>query len=237
MAAALSLIAMIFIALILPESLPEEARQHLRHQAAQARGVQQLWQALRSPIGSLLVLVFLLSFALTNFEGVFGLYALRRFGYDTQQVGSILTVVGLTSALAQGVLTGPLSRWWGEVRLLKVAFLGCAVGFWLMLQATTFVTILLTASLFVLFNSFLRPSTASLISQRTPTGQGVAMGLNNSFMSLGRIVGPLWAGALFDIDLRYPYLSGSVFMLLGFVAATWWLRSPAPMEHKTQHSL
>ncbi|MCP4169030.1 MAG: MFS transporter [Chloroflexi bacterium] len=42
------------------------------------------------------------------------------------------------------------------------------------------------------------------------------MGLDNSAMSLGRIAGPLWAGALYDSNIDFPYMSGSIVMLLGF---------------------
>jgi len=35
-------------------------------------------------------------------------------------------------------------------------------------------------------------------------------------MSLGRIVGPLWAGFIFDIQLYLPYLSGAIIMMVGF---------------------
>ena len=45
------------------------------------------------------------------------------------------------------------------------------------------------------------------------------MGLNNSFMSLGRIIGPLWAGFLFDVNLSFPYMSGAIIMLAGFGVA------------------
>jgi DHA1 family multidrug resistance protein-like MFS transporter len=50
------------------------------------------------------------------------------------------------------------------------------------------------------------------------------MGLNNAFMSLGRIVGPLWAGFAFDINLSFPYLTGGLIMLVGFIASIFWLR-------------
>ena len=49
------------------------------------------------------------------------------------------------------------------------------------------------------------------------------MGLNNAFMSLGRSVGPVWAGMLFDINISYPYLSGGLVMLIGFVISLMWL--------------
>ena len=70
----------------------------------------------------------------------------------------------------------------------------------------------------------LRPSVVSLISKRATQGQGIAMGLNNSFMSLGGIVGPIWAGTVLDINLSYPFITGAFIMFLGFIAALIFLR-------------
>jgi DHA1 family multidrug resistance protein-like MFS transporter len=50
------------------------------------------------------------------------------------------------------------------------------------------------------------------------------MGLNNSFMSLGRIAGPTWAGFVLDVNLAYPYTSGALIMLAGFLATILWLK-------------
>ncbi len=49
------------------------------------------------------------------------------------------------------------------------------------------------------------------------------MGLSNSFMSLGRIAGPIWAGFVFDVNVNYPYLSGSLFMFVGFMLSLLWI--------------
>jgi DHA1 family multidrug resistance protein-like MFS transporter len=51
------------------------------------------------------------------------------------------------------------------------------------------------------------------------------MGLSHAFMSLGRIVGPLLAGVLFDLDIRLPYLVGAVAMAVGFVVSLVWVVS------------
>jgi DHA1 family multidrug resistance protein-like MFS transporter len=54
--------------------------------------------------------------------------------------------------------------------------------------------------------------------------------LNNSFNSLGRVVGPIWAGFAFDLNANLPYLSGAVIMLVGFVIGLFWVtqqRKPA----------
>lgn len=219
--AALSALALIFIALIFPESLPKSARIH--GQKVRGINLRELWLALLGPIGFLLFLAFLLNFALANFEGVFGLYAQSRFGYGPREVGLVLMAIGVVSAIVQGVLTGPVTQRWGDALVLKTALLGSAIGFFLMLEATGMVTLLLTVMFFVTGNAMLRPGVSSLISKRSPGGQGAAMGLTNAFMSLGRILGPLWAGFAFDLNLTLPYLTGGFIMLLGFLASVAWL--------------
>ena len=238
-AAGLSLVALVLVMLVLPESLPQEARtqQVGGVGSSQPRNLGQvllglvrfgldllrdLWQALFSPVGFLLVLSFLVSFGLTNFESVFGLYAKDRYDYSPGQVGTILTVIGLISALTQGLLTGPLTRRWGELAIIRLSLLGSVVGFVLMLLPDTFAGVVLSVSFFILSNAMIRPAVSSLISKRATGGQGVAMGLNNSFMSLGRVAGPMWAGAAYDLNLTYPYMSGAAVMLAGLVMSLFW---------------
>jgi len=95
-AGGLSFLAMILILAFLPESLPKEQRQ--TEGKVRFINLSELWQALKSPIGVLLLMAFLVSFGLTAFEGIFGLYALERFDYGPQQVGTILMVIGFVSA-------------------------------------------------------------------------------------------------------------------------------------------
>jgi len=227
-AGGLSFLAMILILAFLPESLPKEQRQ--TEGKVRFINLSELWQALKSPIGVLLLMAFLVSFGLTAFEGIFGLYALERFDYGPQQVGTILMVIGFVSAVVQMVATGPLTRRWGEATVIKASLLWSVVGFPLMLLANSYITILVTSGFFMLGVSLLRPAVASLISKQATVGQGVAMGLNNAFQSLGRIIGPTWAGFIFDLDLRYPYLSGSVVMLVGFIVSLFTVRQEAKSE-------
>ena len=228
LAAGLSGLSLLLLLVLLPESLPPDRRA----QNVQLAGprLANMWQALAGPLGILFILAFLVSFAMTNFEAVFGLYALHRFNYGPQQVGGILTVVGLVSAIAQGVLTGPATRRWGEINVIKTSLLASAIGFILMLLAVDFLTVLLTVAFFVLANAMIRPSLSALISKLAQEGQGLVMGLTNSFMSLGRVVGPVWAGFLFDANLHYPYISGAVIMLMGFVLSLVYL---SRQKHQT----
>jgi DHA1 family multidrug resistance protein-like MFS transporter len=167
-------------------------------------------------------MAFLVSFGLTCFQGIFGLYALERYGYGPKEVGWILAVMGIVAALSQGTLAGPLTRRWGEAAVIKVTLLASAAGFVLLLAADSLVTVLLTTALFTLPNALLRPAVIALTSKQADARQGTAMGLNNSFNSLGRIVGPIWAGFAFDANPSLPYLSGAVIMVAGFLVSLIW---------------
>ncbi len=220
-AAGLSLVSLLLIAWLLPESLPEASRQG--EGGLRLFSARELWRAMHGPLGTLLVLAFLASFGSINFQAIFGLYAKVRFDYGPERVGVILTVVALVGALLQGLLSGPLTRRWGEVALIKVFLLSNAIGFLVLLTANTYATVLLTTGLYTLSHTLLRPALQALTSRRAPAGQGAAMGLNGSFMSLGQIAGPLWAGYAFDRHVSYPYLSGAAIMFVGFLVSLIWL--------------
>ncbi|MBN2385438.1 MAG: MFS transporter [Anaerolineales bacterium] len=221
-AAGLSLLSLLLAALFLPESLPPEARDVSR---TRDRIVDLgLWgRAILGPLGALFLLTFLSTCGLMVFANVFGLYALERFGYGTGQVGIILMVLGLASALAQGLLAGPLTRRFGERTIIRAGLLGTAAGLVLMLLAADFAASLLTTAFFGLATAIQVPALISWTSRRASMPQGIAMGLSNAFVSLGRIIGPLIGGVTFDLDIRLPYLSAAGVMFLGFVASLVWL--------------
>ena len=234
LAAGLSVLAMLLILLFLPESLPPEKRTHNTENKIHGPQFQEMWQALFSPIGILLLLAFLLSFGMTNFESIFGIYALEKFSYGPKEVGTILTVIGIFSSLMQGGLTGPFTKRWGETAVIRASLLGSALGFLVMLTAFNYTTVLITVSIFIISVAMLRPAISSLISRRAGAiGQGTAMGLNNSFMSLGRIIGPLWAGTVFDYHISLPYISGSLIMFIGFVISLIWLSKQRSSHSQT----
>jgi DHA1 family multidrug resistance protein-like MFS transporter len=231
-ASGLSMLALFLILIFLPESLAKTERV----EGVKIKGfdLKLIWQSLFGPLGYLMILSFVVFFGLTNFEGIFGLYAQHRFDYNPVQVGWVMMVIGLISTIVQGVLTGPLTRRYGERQVIKFSLIGSSIGFLVMLAANSDLTLYITVGLFVFANAMLRPGIASLVSTETQTGQGASLGLANSFMSLGRIVGPLWAGMMFDIHISLPYLSGAVIFMFLFLISFNWLRKPA-RSHSGQH--
>lgn len=215
MAAAFCMLTFLIILAALPESLAKEQRaESTEIRIMQLKG---LWQMLFTPIGFGLAAAFVAIFAQTIFSSVFGLYAIARFDYGPEQVGTILMAMAFMYALAQGLIVGPLTKKNGEGKIIILAMLGCSLGFVLILLAHTFLTILLAVSCFVLINSLLKPSALAFISKHATGNQGQAMGVAESYMSLGRIAGPLWGGMIFDVHIYYPFLSGIVILFISFL--------------------
>lgn len=215
-AAGMALLTLLLILFLLPESLPPEARRSREEQTGVSR-TAALRQVVLSPVGLLLFLLLWLSFGLTNFDAMFSLFALEKYGYGPERVGVITTIIGIMSVLGKGLLAGPLTRRWGDASIVRVSALAVSLGFVALLLANSYATVLLATAFFVMTKTLLRPALFALISKRAPVGHGVAMGLGNSTVSLGRIAGSVWGGFMFDLDVDYPYLTGVGIMLIGFL--------------------
>ncbi|MCE7792327.1 MFS transporter [Salipaludibacillus sp. CUR1] len=214
-AAGFAFITCLIIWFGLPESLPENKRS-AEKESVKLLKPSGLWQALLTPMAFGLIIAFAVNFGKSNFSSVYGLYALERFGYGPREVGIILMVMSFIYLLAQGFIVGPLTKKFGEEKVIKTALIGNAAGFIFIMAAETFVVIILSVSFFILLNALLKPSALAFVSRRSVYSQGRTMGITESFMSLGRILGPLWAGSLFDFNYYYPFISGAVIFLIMF---------------------
>jgi DHA1 family multidrug resistance protein-like MFS transporter len=225
-AAGLALLSLILAILFLPESHPEGEQTKEKDAIVDLRA---WWGAILSPIGTLFILTFISTCGLMIFANVFGLYALEKFDFGPEDVGMMMMVLGLVSALVQGVLAGPTTKKWGDETIVKVSLLGTVLGYGLMLLANSYLTILLTTAFFALTVALQVPALTSLTSRRATVPQGIAMGLSNSFVSLGRIVGPILGGVVLDINLSFPYISGAAVMLVAFFASLIWINQGKQM--------
>ncbi len=169
------------------------------------------------PIGFGIGIAFFAILGQTIFSGVFGLYAITKFNYGPEQVGIILMSIAFVYAFAQGFAVGPLTRKFGERKIMTWAVIGCSIGFGLILLAQSFMYLLIAVSCFIFVNSLLKPSALAYVSTRTNLSMGKSMGIAESYMSLGRILGPLWAGLAFDVNYYYPFLSGGIIFFLIFI--------------------
>jgi DHA1 family multidrug resistance protein-like MFS transporter len=182
------------------------------------------WRALDSPLLPFYVVAFSVPFAMAALETTFPLLIQDRFGFGAAEMGWMFLFMGSAVFLVQALLLGRWINAAGEANVLKTGLLINASGFLLVIAATGRVS--LTTALVVsgVGNQVMRPTNASLISKRTTLGQGASIGIMDSFDSLGRILGPALAGALYRPDVRYPYLASA--LILAMVLVGLWLRGP-----------
>jgi MFS family permease len=88
--------------------------------------------------------------------------------------------------------------------------------------------VLFAVALLSIGTSTNRPPTFGLLSILTPSAeQGANLGIAQSAGSLSRIVGPLFAGALFDAHPAMPYyICGVIAMFAGGVGWFWLQKEP-----------
>lgn len=159
---------------------------------------------------------FAINFVFAQVETLFPLFTAARLGWHAYEVGIAFTFIGIIVLTMQGALIGPLTQRFGEARLLTTGLIVLAVGtamaHWIFTLPPMAVSMLFTAGGFALVN----PSINSLISRSADAGQqGLTMGANQSMAALGRVLGPLWGGLLFDeIGITVPYLVGGFMLLL-----------------------
>src|SRR5512132_2179622 len=210
-AAGLSAVAMILTVALLRESLPKSVR--LAH--PRASRWQLLAKALRQPgLGRLIGIAFLATFVFAGMETTFAMWSRRQFGWGPEQNGYLFAFVGLISAAVQGGLVGRLAKRFGEHRLVVSGAAALAVGM-LAIPFASSVPLLAPAMLVVALGfSLMTPSLNSLVSLRVQsTVLGGTMGVSRSATTLARVLGPGWAGLLFEyIGKDWPFFAGALIM-------------------------
>jgi DHA1 family tetracycline resistance protein-like MFS transporter len=189
-AAALAFINVLYGYFVLPESLAKEKRGSLHWKQVNPFGALIHLHQLKGV--SALVFIFSCS-ALGQFvlHTTWVLYTEFRFGWNPQQNGFALFVVGATSALVQGVFMGRLLQKFGEFRLAMMGMLSAAiinVAYGLTTQG-----MYLYGLIMLNFLSFaVNPALNSLISKSAGDHeQGLVQGALNSINSLMMIIAPL----------------------------------------------
>jgi len=168
--------------------------------------------AVRHPvIGRLMLLTFLVGFAFTGIEAMFGPWANARFGWEPRDIGVCFAFVGVAAFLTQTLATGQLSERFGEARMLAVGMamtvLGAAGQAFSTGGAMTIGLMCFTA----IGQSVAFPNVGALISRTAdPHRQGQILGLNNACGAAARVVGPITAGLIFPHAVNGPFILGAL---------------------------
>ncbi len=165
-------------------------------------------------IGRLFLVTFLAGSAFNGIESVFGLWAQARFEWGPQQVGTAFAVTGVVAAICQIFITGPLSKRYGEARVLAAGMALTTVCASLQPFSTGPVTIVTLLALSAFGQSVAWPNVAALVSRNVEwEHQGQYLGLNNAVGGLARLVGPQIAAVTFSmLSVNAPFFSAGLMV-------------------------
>jgi DHA1 family tetracycline resistance protein-like MFS transporter len=220
-AAAFSMANACYGLFVLPESLPPDKRRPFEWRRASPLGSLRLLRS-HPALGGLAGVAFLSNVAHAALPATFVLYAGYRYGWDTRAVGLALAGVGVSSAVVQGTLVGPLTRRFGERRVLIAGLVAGAVGFTTYGLARTGFVFMCAVPVVALWG-LASPSAQALMSQRIgPSEQGALQGAIGSIMGVATMIGPgLFAAtfAWFIGDGARLHLPGAAYLLAASLLA------------------
>jgi MFS family permease len=172
-----------------------------------------------------LFIIFISTFAFANMETTLVLLTNKYFNFDLMQNSYLFVGLGLVMVLIQGGLIRRIGKKYQDASLIGVGTALMTVG--LLLTPSTHSLIVLCIALLILAtgSGINNPSSTSLLSKLSPEEEtGGVMGVGQSMSTLGRILGPIAGGSLFDaFGPSSPYWLAATCM---FVACSLSFRLP-----------
>ncbi|NWQ44568.1 MFS transporter [Bacillus sp. EB106-08-02-XG196] len=185
---------------------------------------QQMARSFKTKYFVLLIVVFVFSFGIANFQSTLTMFLTYKFNYTPNDLAIVMTVGGFIGVVVQGFALNKLFNMFGEMKIILFGLLVASISLYGMLYISGFFIILLFASIFSTATTLIRPAVNTLISKTAGDEQGYAAGMNNSYMSLGNMIGPALAGTLFDWHMSLPFTIGAIILLGCFVLTFVWTR-------------
>nr|WP_235615711.1 MFS transporter [Brevibacillus reuszeri] len=224
--ACIGVLAMLGSMIVLPEPLSLETRLKRQQSTVKKPNVfVQLALSIKSRFFVLLFLVFALTFGLTHFEAIYPLYVVQSYGFTTLDIAILFTVCSLIGTVNQVLLTTKLIHRFGEKKTINYTLLLSSISLVFLLFSGNFWYVMFVTMMFFTCNNILRPTINTLLSKGAGEQQGFVAGMNNAYMSLGNIFGPVLAGILFDIQINLPYLFGAFVLLIAYFVSVKWIES------------
>ncbi len=215
--AALAGAAALAALLLFRESLAKEART----QRGGPRPRQFAILASRPVLLRFIIVMFLMIAAQALMETTFGLWADAELQWGPREVGWTLAALGVGAVLLQGGGAGAAARVLGERLTLLIGLALFAAGFGGLAVSHEVGTMAASLVALTLGIGLATPALNALIaSQAEGSERGAVMGLSQSASALGRVAGPLGAGALFDaFGTGAPFAVAAILILAALFVA------------------
>lgn len=161
------------------------------------------------------VLYLIFTLGVTQLESIFAFFMKDKFGFDAMHVAYILAAMALVMIGVQGGGIRSLSKKYGEKKLLLVGAFILAIAFLFVPSSSRVPLLLIPLALSSLGRGIAQPSMMSLVSKKaSPHMRGSVMGTFQASASLGRVIGPFFAGVLYDHWQASPFYLASFLLIV-----------------------
>lgn len=168
--------------------------------------------------------VFFYTFGFSMMEQVLGFLLEKSYVHTENIIDSahyttvFLVVVGFTAIAVQGFLIGAVSRRWSEFQIIPFGLAIAGLSLFALPFASSnfsFYYVLILAATMAIGTGLFNPTASSLVSKEAPENKkGEILGTYQSLGSLGRVLGPMCAGALYQTKNYLPFVSGGFLFVL-----------------------
>jgi DHA1 family tetracycline resistance protein-like MFS transporter len=203
---------------VLPESLEKTNRRAFDWKRANAFGAFSHFARLPH-LAWFMLAMCLYNFAHWVYPATFNYFGAVRYGWDPGMLGLSLTVVGLGSALVQGLLVGRSIRKFGTTQVAVFGFISAIIAF----LAYAFASqgwMVFAIIPFSAMAGMLAPALNQIMSVRVaPNAQGELQGAIASVQAIANIFSPLVMTQTFNSFTHPPFhFAGAAFLLAAMIA-------------------
>ncbi|MBA3910994.1 MAG: ABC transporter permease [Rhodobacter sp.] len=222
-AAAISVLNLIYGWFVLPETLPPEKRRRFEWRRSNPFGAFKVFARYASvlPLCAILGVYF---FASAVYPAIWAFWGMAKFGWSEGIVGLTLAAFGLITAIFQGLVTGPVVARYGEWRVCLFGLLIAVVVAFGYGLAGSLVAVLV---LLVVHGpeGFVHPMLVAMMSKAVPeNAQGELQGGISAMMNVAMLFGTVIFAQVFsaflqpDAAFRSPDVS--FFLAAGLLVGT-----------------
>jgi MFS family permease len=200
-------------------SLVESNQNIDRNSKRSINPLEQIIRWLQAPvINQLMWIFFLYVTAFSMMQITSGLLWKEKYGLNEKQSSYVFALIGIVSALSQGLFIRWFTKRYTEKQLIisGALLMGVSLALIPVPGKELFVPLeLILVAMLAFGNALITPPLTSWLSKIAPVQSvGQVMGANQSFASLSRVIGPAVGGLLYPIWHSVPFfVSGGIMII------------------------
>jgi MFS family permease len=141
----------------------------------------------------------------------------NELGYNPQQLGTFVMATGLVSLFASIFIVPIFSKFKKQLVTISIIHILSALIIFYVFRANQFLLVMYTIFMvYVIFKAIYQPLEQSYISlQAKEEKYGTVMGIRQSFVSIGMVLGPLIGGFIYERSPLLLFDFSGIFFILG----------------------